>query len=504
MKDFNFQDSIVIEQPTSESLKTDAATILNRDKKTKLKVEIDATHSGVIINNRVYPGMHVKNSYQTFFSKDKGGLSDYDKPILRHHDLDKDPIGRVINARYTQLKFGGDFDHDFLAPAKNGKPGSGVVTITGIISDPDAIAKIIDSRYLSVSAGHSSPYLLCSTCGESMMECEHYPGKTYSEDGEDKDDGKMCFAITGPLRYHEVSFVNLPASPAAKLVNFEWQDSKDSWDIQKRITSQIEGKKEAVRTFSLCDEDGELSLLSGKETPAKKKTVVAVSPAAADKLKHVMSSDVSEEADESTNDRQPDEGNDSGVLTVEQNLDKANDSDNRSEEETTMEKEFEELQNELQGLKDELATAKTNVTNLEKEVQAKDSQIERLTNDAQAMQDKMSNVLAVSLASMRSRFGKALPKGEDGEELGVDEYVAKLSNRSVESLQDSLSDLMLEIDQLPADNTEPVQNGTPANEIIGEDKVSDPTPKDKGNAPKESKSFTQERAIDKLSKGLLS
>jgi hypothetical protein len=506
VNNFNFKDYIVIKQTLSDSQKSDAATMLNKDRQAKLKVEIDATQSGVIINNRVYPGMHVKDSYRTFFSKEKGGLADYDKPILTHHDMDKDPIGRIVNAKFSQIKYGNDFDTDFLKPEKAGEKGSGLVTITGIITDPDAIAKIVDARYLSVSAGHSSRYILCSTCGDSIMECDHYPGRTYNDEGEPDEDGEMCFAITGPLTYHETSFVNLPASPIAGVKNFTWTDSKDSWQDDNCITSQVEGRKGAVRSFTLIDEDGEISLLTGKSKSSKKKTVVAVSPAIADKLKHVMSSDQSEVGDESSNDHPPDESNTSEVLDVERNLDKANDLDNKqSNEELTMEKEFEELKNELQGLKDELTTAETKVTDLEKEVQAKDSQIERLTNDSQGMQDKMSNILASSIASARSRFGKPLPKGEDGEEITMDQYVTKLAERSVESLQDTLSDLVFEVDQLPVEvvNTEPAPAATPASEIVSEDKVSDPTPKEKGNAPKESKSKPAQRAIDKFSKGLL-
>lgn len=256
-----------------------------------------------------------------------------------------------------------------------------------------------------------------------------------------------------------------------------------------------------VRNFSLCDADGELSLLSGKHEAKAKKTVIAVSPAIADKLKHVMSSDESDTTSESINDRLPSEGKASGASNVEQNLDKAKDLESKSTKESKMnEEELKKLQDELSSLKDELATAKTKVTDLEKEVQAKDSQIERLTTDAQEMQGKMSKTLAMSLASMRTRFGKAIPKGEDGKDMSVDEYVTKLSERSVESLQDSLADLMFEIDQLPVDKTENKVDS--ADKIVKGDKVSDPVIKDKGASPKKKEESTPKRAIDRLSEGL--
>tara|TARA_R110002074_G_scaffold402324_1_gene607022 strand:+ start:58141 stop:59649 length:1509 start_codon:yes stop_codon:yes gene_type:complete len=500
VKNIHFKDSIVIEQPVSSTLRTDAATMLDRDKQTRLKVQIDATHSGVIINNRVYPGKFVKDGHRSFFSKDNGGLSQYDKPILKHHSMHEDPIGRIVDAQFTQLKHGSSFDNDFLTPDENGTKGSGVVTITGIITDSEAIAKILDSRYLSVSAGHSSPYMLCSNCADSIFSCDHYPGLRYNEEGEQDDGGELCYAITGPLRYNETSFVNLPASPAAKLTNFEWTDSKDSWNKAEHIASQISGRKETVRCFTLCDEDGELSLLSGKSNPTKKKTVVVVSPATADKLKHVISSEDTSVEDEPVDGRLPSVGKASGAPDVERNLDKANDLDKTSKKDTEMEKELEDAKTEIQNLKDQLTTAQTKTTDTEKLVEAKDSQIERLTTDAQGMQDKMSSTLAMSLVSMRTRFGKQLPKGDDGEELTADQYVAKLSDRSVESLQDSLADLMFEIDQLPVDKT--VTNTPSASTVLGKDQVTDPTPTKEGNAPKEKKSSTPKRAIDNLSDGL--
>lgn len=500
MTNINFKDTIIIEQSISSSLRTDASTILSRDKRPSLKVEIDATHSGTLINNRVYPGKFVKDGYRSFYSKDKGGSAEYDKPILKHHDMKEDPIGRITGARFTQLKHGSTFDTDFLTPDESGSKGSGIVTITGIITDLDAIQKIVDSRFLSVSAGHSSPYLLCSNCGDSLYGCPHYPGLKYNEDGEEDEDGTMCWAITGPMTYHETSFVNMPASPAAKLVNFSWEDSKDSWSKATHIASQVQGRKESVRSFSLCDDDGELSLLNGVNKLTKKKTAFVVSPAIADKLKHAISSDESKVEDEPIDGRLPDDGINSGASDVERNLDKANNLDDTSKKDTEMEKELEDAKNEIQSLKDELTTAKTKNIELEKEVQAKDSQIERLASDAQGMQDKMSNTLAMSLASMRTRFGKQLPKGEDGKELTVDQYVERLSDRSVESLQDSLADLMLEIDQLPVDKSDAKK--VTAGDILSKDQVANPTPVQSGNAPKETKSQAPVRAIDKLSKGL--
>ena len=64
---------------------------------TQLVVTIDATYSGYLLNNRVYPGKFVrdKRSWGTWISADRGGLAPFDKPVLTHHQQsDGDPIGR--------------------------------------------------------------------------------------------------------------------------------------------------------------------------------------------------------------------------------------------------------------------------------------------------------------------------------------------------------------------------------------------------------------------------
>ncbi len=497
LKNLNFQDSIVVEQSIPEGYKADAGEMLRRDRGTKLRVEIDATHSGVLTNMRVYPGKFVKDGYKSFISKDRGGTSEYDKPILRHHDDLSDPIGRVVDARYTPLKYGEQFEYDYLTPDNIGSKGSGVVTITALITDPDAISKILDSRYYSVSAGHSSPIYLCSNCGDSIMECEHLPGRKYNGDGEEGE-GKLCYIITGPMTYNETSFVNVPAQPPAKLTNFSWADSKDNWD-KKLITSQVTGKKESVRNFVLCDEDGELSLLNGKRTPTIKKTVIAVSPAVADKLKHALSSDQPNADEVTPNVPDPVKAIESGVQGVGQNLEKAKNLDTQSKKEATMdEKKLTDLETQVKSLKDQLSTAETAAADLKKQLEGKDSQIQRLTTDAAAMQTKMAKSLAVSLASIKIRLKK--PGSEDLDTKDKQNaYIEKLATRSIESLQDSIEDILQELNQPQVDT-----KVTEAGDLMAKDKVTPPT-LSKGGKPevKETKNTKgSKRASDKLAETL--
>jgi len=97
LHEIRFVDQTVIDQPIRTSVLSDAHELLQsaEDGTLKLVAQIDATHSGLLTSNRVYPGVHVKRGYRTYFSKENGGLADFDKPVLKHHEHDKDPIGNL-------------------------------------------------------------------------------------------------------------------------------------------------------------------------------------------------------------------------------------------------------------------------------------------------------------------------------------------------------------------------------------------------------------------------
>src|SRR3990167_1281149 len=66
-----------------------------------LRPVIRATHSGYLLNERVYPGTHMQDSVGSWVSIENGGKAAYNKPILTHHNIEEgDPIGRVISAEY--------------------------------------------------------------------------------------------------------------------------------------------------------------------------------------------------------------------------------------------------------------------------------------------------------------------------------------------------------------------------------------------------------------------
>ena len=61
--------------------------------------EVNATHAGTLINNRIYPPDSMKKGVRSW-------TAPYKKPVLTNHDDTKDPIGRVIAGKYLQTDLG--------------------------------------------------------------------------------------------------------------------------------------------------------------------------------------------------------------------------------------------------------------------------------------------------------------------------------------------------------------------------------------------------------------
>ena len=490
MKAFKFIDSVLVDQPTESAIRSDIVSVVNAGKNPRLKVSMDATHSGVITNRRVYPGLRVQKGYKSFYSKQNGGDSEYDKPVLRHHSMDEDPIGRIVKATFTPLKSGYEFENDYKNPDAEGNRGSGVVTIDAVIVDPESIQKIVDGRYLSISVGHSTDTVTCSICSDNIFRCEHMPGHRYNSEGEEAEDdaenSRLCFYITGNMQYNEASFVNMPAQAPAKLINFKWEDCNKFEELRKDnilIESMSRGKKAMVRAFSLQDENGEYNLLKGTMMSAQKKTVIDMAGP-----KSNPSSDY-KEPDETTNVHQNTSQSSKQDLSVDsewsENKSKAKEAKNMDNKDnkvtetkldaSVLSASLEALTKEREKMQQDLAAAQAKITGLDKTIETKTSEIDRLTKTQTDMQVEMSQALATALASVRAQLKKPDATGMDSLEKFT-EYTEKLSRRSVESLRDSLADLILELSN--AKDTAPSVESKRINDVISQDKVNSPIPVD--------------------------
>lgn len=220
-------DRIRFEVPTKAGLKDSLIKGIKEIKDSSgvpaLEVVLDATHGGYVNRNFArYNSEAMKRSYKSFYSP-------FPKPVLTEHNDERSPIGRVVHADFVAMDNGGDAS----------KPTS-KIRLKALITDLDAIQKVLDGRYMTVSISGKPADIKCSICGEasSFFGCknDHERGHTY--------DGKSCFADIGDMDYSEVSFVNKPADQskdhAATVVSISavTAPSMDA-DVQKLFSEAI-------------------------------------------------------------------------------------------------------------------------------------------------------------------------------------------------------------------------------------------------------------------------
>lgn len=227
-----------------------------------LKVKIAATHSGVVtMNNMFYLPDNMKRGTPTF-------LEDYNKPILLHHNERQDNIGRVIDAVYIDtsniikdsIKDAAFSDSSFRDFCAGRMPfsyqidfarkylindthtmiqndmyyGLGHIQIVADITDPDAIQKFLDGRYLTGSVGARTNRAICSVCKQNWTEsgpCEHEPGSVYDE--------KKCVLITGDFIYDEYSMVNSPADRQSKVLELYYNGNIKNIEVKNEFAGNI-------------------------------------------------------------------------------------------------------------------------------------------------------------------------------------------------------------------------------------------------------------------------
>lgn len=158
----------------------------------KVTVIAEAIHAGMTKNFTFYSAEKLSRSVDSW-------VTPYNKPVLKNHDLNTDPLGRVVAA---------EFKKSVVAPEKD------CIQLKMEITDPEAIEKIKDGRYLTLSIGGTAKSAVCSICGVDVVKegfCGHIRGKTY--------EGRQAYWIVGEVEFEEVSFVNVPADSNAMVIS---------------------------------------------------------------------------------------------------------------------------------------------------------------------------------------------------------------------------------------------------------------------------------------------
>lgn len=129
-------------------------------------------------------------------------LYPYPKPILYQHDAESGHAEVFGRSKY-------------VAMAEEG--GVRFVDLIPEITDPVAIQKVLDGRFLTVSIGSESDWVKCSICGCNRHEdfCDHNRGDVYKLKGGELAE---CVWHIGPMVFEELSFVICPSDQDARVL----------------------------------------------------------------------------------------------------------------------------------------------------------------------------------------------------------------------------------------------------------------------------------------------
>lgn len=148
----------------------------------------------------VYEGNIDNRYYITSFMLDSIAPSFVGLPILLAHNWGNPNmcVGRIIESAVKSDEFG----H--------------YVEIVALINNPDTALLIARDAYHSVSIGFTTDKEICLIDNKDPRDCMHEPGNSY------KINGKWIIARMVPQQIvmHEVSFINVPASAHARILEF--------------------------------------------------------------------------------------------------------------------------------------------------------------------------------------------------------------------------------------------------------------------------------------------
>jgi hypothetical protein len=393
-------------------------TEAKKEGKMILKPVIEAIHAGKTRNGNVYPAEKLKGDF-----KEKSGvysfLYPYPKPMLKNHDQDSEPTGRVKNAKFVT----------------DSATGRECVLIIPEITDQETIEKILDGRYLTVSIGATTNAAICSVCGQDIIKdgwCGHERGETY--------DGIECNWIVGDIWFDECSWVNVPADSDAmvrdmgeptvmeayaqiddKYYNLSADDDtievKESVAAMLGIKSNIENPKEGGQESV---PDNMISLEEHNKVVEEKQaleTQIAEKDGVIAEKDGLIAEKDTQLAEKDTQIAEKDAAIATMTTTISEKDQAIADKDT-----------------EIADLKDKLATA--------------EGATQTLTDEVAELKAASHKDLAERVVEMKVTLGKV---AEDAKETELVEHVA----RTAESLKDALADLMKEF-----------TTGSPARQLV--------------------------------------
>lgn len=243
-------------------------------KRSFFETKDSASETGYSLITKVrmtFSGLPTKNRAiylpDQMFKGVESWTSPFNKPVQKHHDDYKDPIGRVLDAKYVdtsgqaaqvdarvisamapfrdkqerkQRKFESVQIFQDIANANKNYMGVGHIIGLWKITSPEDIKKVQDGRLLTVSTSFTPEGAYCSQCARDgeltdwrFQDCDHHRGEVV--------DGYEVLAIPYGFEYHECSFVNDPAAVHARVlehgddISFADAYNKDAFGIPHEL-----------------------------------------------------------------------------------------------------------------------------------------------------------------------------------------------------------------------------------------------------------------------------
>lgn len=468
---FEFRETLTLEIPNiGEQVSSFSESY--HEQSRGIVIEVAAIHEGLTGNFTFYSAEELAKGLSSW-------TSPYQKPIIINHDIHSEPLGRVVGASMSQEEDGLPF-----------------VAIQAAITSPDAIAKVLDQRYLTGSIGGKAGVVECSICGAdwaqasiSNIPCNHRKGKTYR--------GKMAFLNVKNITFKEYSFVNAPADElsgvravnkvAEGLEESDWINPVRffSFDMNKEevlelaesnninVFNSVEKKEitpiymqlkgaflSALATEMINSESNETiskeEIDVKTETPGMEEDILAVAENLSSSLEDLSNTteseeEVVEEAQEDADDTSVEEAvseeesveeSDDTSEEVEEAADEASEDEVTEEEEDTASLQQEEEQVEEQAEVEEEAEADVSDTELNESAVAElESRVEELEAREQALVEENSKLRGMLKQNLAERVVDAkISLGmleESARAEALEEHIA----RSASSLADSIVDL---------------------------------------------------------------
>lgn len=390
-------------------------------KKIALRIRIEAIHEMITKNNIMYTAERLRGD-SSFVSEGKirpsGAYSwnkPYPKPMLKNHDPYTEPLGRIVEAKYVEK-------------TTAGVPG---IEVVAEISDPDAIAKVEDGRYYTVSIGADTDALYCSICNQNILEeghCDHWKGEVY--------EGQKAYWRVGNLWFSELSFVNMPADENARVIDpgvLDKAKSKESTDSDQIFI--IDETKKVIRLLTESDTTTgkEADNLENQELEKQQQEDNQDTGAA----ENIQSEGETQESLEELQ---------SKVTSLQQDLKERTSQFNAVMEsllniikESGIDLDSTHSEENEEGTSAEESEADQRVAELEAEVEELRQANTQLQEMATRLQGEVRENLVEQIVNLRIELGRSLAEDRDSE---IEAY----QSRSEESLRDSLEDLLREKD----------------------------------------------------------